>query len=170
MKKIFKIIDSINEFIGSNSYWVPAALIVIVVTDVVGRYFFRHQTVWGFETALMLGGMIIILPWGWNELHKQNIRVDVIYIHLSHGKRKLIDIIGNLLFTLPMFIILVPVAFSFMIRSWTVQEVMKHTIWYPPAAPFRTMVFIALTMAATQYMVTLIRDIKMLRKKETGND
>ncbi len=143
---------------------------IIVVIDVFGRYFFRHQTVWGYETALMLGGMIIILPWGWNELHKQNIRVDVIYIHLSRGKQKIIDIVGNLLFTLPMFIILVPVSFSFMVRSWTVGEVMKQTIWYPPAAPFRTMVFIALLMAAVQYTVTLIRDIKMLRRKEVGND
>jgi len=145
MKRIFRVIDSVNEFVGKNSYWLPAALMVIVIIDVVGRYFFRYQTVWGFETCMMLGGLIMILPWGWNELHKRNIRVDVVYIHLSLRKQKIIDVIGNSLTTLPVLIILIPPSFTFMMKAWKIHEVMDQTIWYPPAAPFRMLVFIAIS-------------------------
>jgi len=101
------------------------------------------------------------------ELHQRNIRVDIIYIHFSLKKQKLIDIIGNLLTTLPMFIILIPPAYYFMVRSWKIHEIMKETIWRPPAAPFRTLVFIAIVLAFLQYLATLIRDLQLLKGKKT---
>jgi len=36
MKRIFRVIDSVNEFVGKNFYWLPVALMVIVIIDVVG--------------------------------------------------------------------------------------------------------------------------------------
>jgi hypothetical protein len=53
-----------------------------------------------------------------------------------------------------------------MINSFATNEKMAESYWYPPAAPFRTMLFIALCLAVLQFTATLIRDLHMLIKGE----
>jgi len=41
---------------------------------------------------------------------------------------------------------------------------MAESYWYPPAAPFRTVIFVALCLAALQFTASLIRNFYLLLK------
>lgn len=63
-----------------------------------------------------------LLPAGLVWLMDRHVRVDFIYEGRSGKTKARINLIGNLLFAVPFFVLVLPAAWSFMIRAWTSDE------------------------------------------------
>ncbi len=162
MRKILRVIDSISEWTAKAISWFCVALVLVLVYDVVMRYVFGGATVWAYETAVMLGATIYIMGWAFVHRLREHIRVDVFYVHLSPRKQVIIDIIGTLLFLLPLLVVMIDTSIFYMVRAWKIGEVLAETFWYPPAGPFRTMVVVGLSLFALQIVAQFIRDLHLL--------
>lgn len=163
MRKILRIIDAVNEWTGSIARWLVVALVVVTVYGVIARYVFNAPTIWGFETSCMLGGSIILLGWGYTELHGGHIRVDVIYRRLSPRKKAIIDLLGTGLLFFPLFAVLIKTSAWWAWRAWRIHETMTMTFWYPPFSPFRTLIVIGACLFFLQFIAQFIRYLFILR-------
>jgi len=162
MRNILRVIDSISEWTAKAISWFCVALILVLVFDVVERYVFGGATVWAYETAVMLGATIYVMGWAYVHRLREHIRVDVFYVHLSLRKQVIIDIVGTLLFLLPLLYVMIDTSIFYMVRAWKIDEVLAETFWYPPAFPFRTMMVVGLSLFTIQVVAQFIRDLYLL--------
>jgi len=162
MRATLRVIDSISDWTAKVISWLAVALVLVLVFDVVERYVFGGATVWAYETGVMLGATIYVMGWAYVHRIREHIRVDVFYVHLPPRGRIIIDIIGTLLFFLPLLYVTIDTSIYYMVRAWRIDEVLAETFWYPPAGPFRTMVVVGLFLLAFQVLAHLIRDFYFL--------
>jgi len=162
MITVIRIIDSISEWTGRSARWLCAILVVFMAIGVIMRYVFGAATLWAYEVGLMLGAAIYVLAWSYVHRHGGHVRVDVFYHRLSPRMKATIDVIGFLLFFIPLMIILVSVSVDWTGRAWEVNEKMYETGWYPPAAPLRTVVALGICLFALQGIAQFIRDLYLL--------
>lgn len=165
MRKVLRFIDSTSIHTAGLLKFLCYALVLDVTYDVVMRYIFNAPPQWAYDMAVMLGGSIYILSWGYTHLHKAHVRVDVFYTHLSPRRKALIDTIGTVFLTFPLLATLIYISLSYALESWAINEKWKETYWYPPMYPFRTAVFIAYCLFALQVLAQFVRDIHLLVKK-----
>jgi TRAP-type mannitol/chloroaromatic compound transport system permease small subunit len=162
MRATLRVIDATSEWTAKAVSWLTVTLVLVLVFDVVERYVFGGATVWAYETGTMLGATIYVMGWAYVTRMRDHIRVDVIYVHLSPRTQLTIDVIGTLLFMLPLLYVLIDTSIYYMLRAWRIGEVLAETFWYPPAGPFRTVVVVGLFLLAFQTVAHLIRDFYQL--------
>jgi len=129
---------------------------------VIMRYVFGAATLWAYEVGLMLGATIYALAWTYVHRQGGHIRVDVFYHHLSPRRKAVIDVIGALVFFIPLMILMVALSVDWAWRAWEMNEKMYETGWYPPAAPLRTVVALGICLFALQGITQLFRDLYFL--------
>ncbi len=162
MKAVLHVIDLTSDWTAKAVSWLAVALVLVLVFDVVERYVFGGATVWAYETGTMLGATIYVMGWAFVHRMREHIRVDVIYTHLPPRAQLIIDVIGTLLFFLPLLYVLIDTSIYYMMRAWRIDEKLAETFWYPPAGPFRTVVVVGLFLLAFQTVANLIRDFYQL--------
>ena len=139
-------------------------VIIVIIYEVTLRKAFGQPTVWAYETSMMLGGAIAYLSWGFVQLRKSHIRIDMFYNRMSPRGRALVDIIGALVFFFPFFAVFLRTAWLAMWRAWALGEVFDYASWYPPAAPFRTLVVIGICLVLLQFIAQFIRDVYTVKE------
>ena len=130
MKKFLRIINSISDWSGRIvSYFVYFG-IVMLVFEVIARYFFGSPTVWAHGYSQRLFGSYFILVGAYTLLKGGHVRVDILYQRFSFRKRAFLDII-NFSLLLIWSSVLVKEGISFFINSWTVRETDEMVLAHP---------------------------------------
>lgn len=164
MRKTLRIIDSINERIGSLASWLVIVMVIVILWEVIARYVFNSPTTWAFNSMQLIGGAVIVLGWAYAQLHNAHIRVDVFYSYFSARKKALVDILGSLLFFFPLI-----GAFTYIVISHELQVLMKGQLltlsfWCSPSSIYGVVIMLGLFLTCLQFAVQLARDIHTLIK------
>lgn len=166
MKKLLRVIDSISDWQERLFGSLPTVLLLILVTKVVLRYVFRAPAMPLYESAMMAGGITLAMGWAVATRHNRHIRIDLLYVHMSPRVQAAIDTFGGLFLAIPLILLLAYTSVTNTVESWVIGERSAETSWYPPLAPFRTIVTIAFLTFFLQTVVTFIRDFyKLIRGK-----
>ena len=128
--------------LSERSLTVLAAVLVLLMFAIVAQVLCSAldiNPVWSTSTPMFLIGdaitlnslldfqwhllvFVALLPAGILWIRDKHVRVDFIYSARSPRYRKFVDLIGNLLFALPFFILMVPAAWDFAMRAWSSGE------------------------------------------------
>lgn len=100
LKAILAIIDSVNNRVGSLLSYFLLLFFVLLLVEVILRYFFNSPTVWANELAQMLFGAYAILAGGYILRTGGHVNVDILYSRLSKKSRAALDIFTSSLFFL----------------------------------------------------------------------
>ena len=166
MKSILRVIDSISQWTGKSVRWFALALVLVMANETIMRYVFNQPTVWGFETAIMLGASLYALSAAYAHWSHSHIRIDVFYSRLSVRKRAIIDVLGTLFLCFPLMYVLVSASVSNAWQAWVGHETLKLTFWYPPAGPLRTAVALGFILLTLQVIAQFVRDVYLLARNE----
>ncbi len=166
MKAILRTIDAINDGVGKVARWLCPALVLLITLEVTRRFVFNAPSMWAFETAMMLGATIYVFGWAYVHRHRAHVRVDVFYVRLPRRMRALIDVLGNIFIFFPFIVMFTIAAIDRTQYAWAVNEKMEETVWYPPLAPLRTVIAIALILLLFQGAANFIRDLHLLIKNK----
>ena len=162
MRKVLRFIDYLSDLSGKSVRWLAMILVLVMTTEVVMRYGFNHPTMWAYESSLQLGCAMYALAYCYAQRHDAHVRVDIFYTHLSPRGKATIDVICGLMMFLPVIGLLVGASWVWAIKSWTIQEKMVETYWYPPYYPLRTVVAIGWTMLGLQGLAGILRSFYTL--------
>jgi len=99
--KLEKYINYITSFVGAITIIAMILMIFNVFYDVISRYFFRTNSIAMQEMEWHLFSVIILLGVAYTLKEDGHVRVDIIYDRLSESKKALINMIGTILFILP---------------------------------------------------------------------
>ncbi len=106
-----------NEWIGRWVSWLASLLVLVVVANVIMRYFFASSQQWLGELAWHLFATLFLLGAGYALRHGRHVRVDVIYSKLSEKGRSWIDLGGSVLFLIPFCLLSISRSWDYVLRA-----------------------------------------------------
>ena len=133
IKAITRLIDKMNEWVGSGVAWVTLGLVLVVFVDVVMRYLLNRSFVFTQELEWHLFGFIFLIGAGYTLLHDGHVRVDIIYQRLGIKGRAWINLLGVILFLIPGCIMVITTSWQFAANSFAMMEGSPD----PGGIPFR---------------------------------
>ena len=133
IKAITRLIDKMNEWVGSGVAWVTLGLVLVVFIDVVMRYLLNRSFVFTQELEWHLFGFIFLIGAGYTLLHDGHVRVDIIYQRLGIKGRAWINLLGVILFLIPGCIMVISTSWQFAANSFAMMEGSPD----PGGIPFR---------------------------------
>ncbi|RXK08706.1 C4-dicarboxylate ABC transporter permease [Halarcobacter ebronensis] len=105
MLKLERGFDKFANFIGTITAIAMVLMILNVFYDVVMRYFFKSGSIAMQEMEWHLFSVIILIGIAYTLKEDGHVRVDLIYDKLTPRKKAMINMIGSIIFILPIAIL-----------------------------------------------------------------
>lgn len=99
--KLERGFNKFADFIGAITAFALVLMILNVFYDVIMRYFFRSGSIAMQEMEWHLFSVIILLGVAYTLKEDGHVRVDLIYDRLSSKKKAMINMVGAIIFILP---------------------------------------------------------------------
>ncbi len=116
-------IDALTERIGRTLYWLLLAAVVISSVNAIIRKAFDMSSNAYLEAQWYLFAALFMLGAGYAFLHDQHVRIDVVASRLSRRTQVWIDVIGIVLFLIPMCIFLAYTSLPSLMTAVATKEV-----------------------------------------------
>jgi len=157
---ILNLVDNMNDWIGRILSYGVFMMFILVLTEVIRRYFFNAPTVWGNELTQLIFGVYVILSGGYILRWGGHVNVDIFYAQLSDRWKAILDIITSSIFFL--FCIMLLIYGGSL--AWESLSTFEHSqsAWNPPLYPFKLAIPLAALLLLLQGLAKLIRDILTL--------
>ena len=117
-----RAVDWINGKIAIVADWMVLLAALISAGNAASRYLFSISSNGWLEIQWYMFTAMVLLGGPYTLKMNEHVRVDLVYGMVSERTRIWIDIIGCLLFLLPICIILVYFTWSWFVESWRINE------------------------------------------------
>ena len=119
-------IEKASEWCGILVAWCVLIMVLIIGYDVSMRFFFRISSGALQELEWHLFAVIFLLGASYTLKHDGHVRVDIFYRKISARRRAVVDVLGVLLFLLPLCVFLAYTAWDFAATSWSIHETSRE--------------------------------------------
>lgn len=120
--RLADIINTVTETIGRLTSWLTVAMVATVLVVVVTRYFLQIGSIALQESVTYLHCMVFMLGLAYTLKHDGHVRVDIIYRGYSVKTKALVNLVGGVLFLLPLCCVLFFVSWDYVLASWAIKE------------------------------------------------
>jgi len=115
-------IDWFNTQLAVVANWLVLLAALISAGNAGSRYLFSESSNGWLEIQWYMFAGMVLLGGPYTLKMNEHVRVDLVYGMVSERTRIWIDIIGGLLFLLPICIILTYFTWPWFVESWTINE------------------------------------------------
>jgi len=115
-------IDRLNEAVGKLVYWLVLLAVVVSAGNATIRYLFSTSSNAWLELQWYLFSAVFLLCSGYTLYRNEHIRIDVLVSRLSERALTYIEIIGTVLFLLPMAIFIGWLSIPLVENSYAIKE------------------------------------------------
>ena len=120
--KLERGFDKFADFIGTITAIAMVLMILNVFYDVIMRYFFRSGSIGMQEMEWHLFSVIILLGVAYTLKEDGHVRVDLIYDTLSTKKKAMINMLGAVIFILPIAVLVGLSSIDNMVEAYISME------------------------------------------------
>ena len=118
-----QLIDAINDRVGRAIGWLVLAAVLVSAGNAVMRYSFSLSSNAWLEIQWYLFSAIFLLGAGYTLKKNAHVRIDVIAGRFSKRGQARIDILGGLLFLMPMAVIIMYLSWPMFMQSYLGHEI-----------------------------------------------
>jgi len=122
LKTFIALTDKTTSLIGNLVAPLSFIMMLLTCVVVVARYSFNLGLTPLVETVIYLHGIVFMLGIPYALKEQSHVRVDIIYSRLDMRFRALIDLLGTLIFLLPLSLFLIWSSLDYVNLSWNMQE------------------------------------------------
>ncbi|BAU50410.1 C4-dicarboxylate ABC transporter permease [Sulfurifustis variabilis] len=112
----------VAEYTGRAVAWLALLLVAVVCYDVAMRYVFHSGSIALQELAWHLYALLFLLGAAYTLKYDGHVRVDIVYQRLVPHTRAWIDLLGALLFLLPLCVLIVWTSVPFAYQAFVYGE------------------------------------------------
>jgi len=157
-----RAIDILNERVGRLVQWLVLATALVSAANAGMRYSFGMASNAWLELQWYLFAAIFLLAAGYTLKHNGHVRIDILYGRLSERGRAWIDLVGALVFLLPLCLLLVWFSWPGFADAW------QHGEMSPDAGgllrwPVRLLIPLGFALLALQGISEIIKRVAFLR-------
>jgi TRAP-type mannitol/chloroaromatic compound transport system permease small subunit len=163
LDKIEKVIHRLVDGMGILLAVVLLLMVLNVTFDVMMRYLFHASSVGMQEMEWHLFAIIILYGVGVALQHEAHVRVDFLYDRMSLKTKALINIVGTVLFLMPLSLLILFGSFALVGDAYTINEISEDPGGLPYRWIIKSMIPIAfgfLLISATGYILKNIHQLR----------
>ena len=160
-------LDRFSSFVGRAAAWLTLFMVVVTFVVVVLRYVFDVGFIWLQESVIWMHAVVFMLGAAYTLREEEHVRVDVFYRDMSERRRAWVDLVGVLIFLLPLCVFLAWNSFDFVLQSWKIGESSREPGGLPfPFLPLlKTVILLMPIMVALQGISLFLRSLARVRRR-----
>lgn len=122
LQRLVATIDLVNDRIGRSVAWLTLAMVVVYFLVALLRYAFNLGWIWMQESVIYMHALVFMLAAAITLQKDQHVRVDILYSRLGPRGKHRINLLGSLLFLLPLALFLFWAGWDYVAASWALRE------------------------------------------------
>ncbi len=157
-----RAIDAFNEKVGRTLAWlILLAVIVSTVNAIIRKVFNVSSNAW-LEAQWYLFGAVFLGCAAYTFLKNEHIRIDIVSSKMSQRYRNTIELIGHIVFLIPLCLLMIYYGFPFFWASFRIGEMSTNAggliQW-----PAKLMIPVGFTMLLAQAISELIKRLAFMQ-------
>jgi TRAP-type mannitol/chloroaromatic compound transport system permease small subunit len=155
-------IDAFTKWTGKRVAWlILIAVVVSSLNAIIRKVFDTSSNSW-LELQWVLFSVVFLLCSSWTLLDNEHIRIDIINNMLPKPVRNIIELVGHVVFLMPLTIVMIITGGPFFMRSVEINE-QSGNAGGLPQWPAKSLIIIGFTMLLAQGISELIKRIAVMR-------
>ena len=150
-------LDRISTAVGKGAAWLTLFMVVVTFVIVVMRYVLDFNLIWVQESVTWMHAAVFMLGAAYTLKDEEHVRVDIVYRKVNEKQRAWIDLVGVIIFLMPMCLFLAYKSWDFVAVSWSIHEASPESGGLPyPLRPILKTVLIIMPVAVSLQGVSLV--------------
>ena len=160
-------LDRISTALGQATAWLTLFMVVITFVVVVMRYVFDAGFIWVQESVVWMHAVVFMLGSAYTLKSEEHVRVDIFYRTMGERRRAWVDLVGIVIFLMPLCLFLAWMSFDFVTQSWSLKEASRESGGLPyPFIPILKSVLLLMPLTiALQGVSLFLSSLRTLRGK-----
>ncbi len=155
-------IDAFTTWTGKRLAWLILVAVVVSALNAAVRKIFAVSSNSWLELQWVLFSMVFLLCSPWTLLDNEHIRIDIINNMLPKRLRDSIDVMGHVLFLMPLSIVMIITGVPFFLRSIEINE-QSGNAGGLPQWPAKSLIMVGFAFLLVQGISELIKRIAVMR-------
>ncbi len=158
-------LDRLSEVTGTAASWLTLFMVVVTFVVVVMRYVFDAGLIWVQESVVWMHAVVFMLGAAYTLRDEEHVRVDVFYRTMSPRRRAWVDLLGVVIFLLPVCLFLGWKSFDFVTQSWSIREASRESggLPYPFIPMLKSVLLLMPITVALQGLALFLRSLRVIR-------
>jgi len=157
IRKIATSIDNFTEWTGKIVSWAVLLMVFLMGLIVLMRYFFEIGSIALQESLTYLHALVFLMGAAFTLKRKGHVSIDIFYQKFSPHTQAIIQVLGTLVFLMPVCIVILTLSWDYVISSWSIREVSMEAEGLPYIYLLKTLL---ITMPACLLLQGLSEVIK----------
>lgn len=155
-------LDALAEFTGTTTAWLTGIMVVITSIVVALRHGWGIGSVGLQESVTYMHAAVFMLGAAYTLKHDGHVRVDLLHRKMSRRTRAWVEVLGSLLFTLPVMVFIGWNSMGFVAESWRIQEGSTDSGGLGGVYLLKTLLPVMAVSLSLQALTELIRNLLLL--------
>lgn len=157
-------IDQIIAWLGRIISWCVPAMALLVMIIVILRYGFNTGAIAAQESVQYLHATVFMLGAAVTLGADQHVRVDIFYRGFSERQKAWVNILGHIIFTLPVCVLIGWGSLDYVLGSWSAREASPEPGGLPYVFLLKTLIPVMALLLALQSLAQCQRALSALRR------
>lgn len=155
-------LDAIAEVTGNTTAWLTGIMVLIACIVVGLRHVFDIGSIALQESVTYMHAAVFMLGTAYTLKNDGHVRVDIVHKKMSARTRAWVEVLGSLLFTLPLMIFIGWGSVEFVQESWRVNEGSTDSGGIGGVYLLKTLLPIMAVSVSLQALAELLRSLLVL--------
>jgi TRAP-type mannitol/chloroaromatic compound transport system permease small subunit len=156
-------LDALSTAVGLAVSWLTGAMVLLTFVIVALRYLFDTGFVWMQESVTWMHAAVFMLGAAHALRSGDHVRVDVFYKKLSSRRQGWIDLLGTLLFLLPLCGYVLFESLPYVQQSWEIRERSREASGLPGLYLLKSLIPLTAALLALQGISDIARALRRIR-------
>lgn len=167
MSRIREALERFSELTGSAVAWLTLLMVLGTFVIVVLRYAFDLGWIAMQESITWMHAAVFMLGASYTLKRDEHVRVDIFYRGMSARRQALVDLVGTVVFLLPMAVFLAVSSWDYVSTSWAIREASREAggLPYPFVPILKTLIPATAAMLTLQGIANLIGCVLILTNR-----
>jgi TRAP-type mannitol/chloroaromatic compound transport system permease small subunit len=114
-------IDAFTDLVGRATSWLALGIALVMGANVLMRYAFSIGFIWAQELEWHIFVPICLFGMSYALLHKEHVRVDVLFQYLSDRNKYRVDVVAAFI-SMAFCLIVIRLSIPYVYQSWSIGE------------------------------------------------
>lgn len=161
---MIRVVDRMADTIASVLRWLPLLMVLTTLAVVILRYAFETGAIALQELVMYLHGLLFLVAIPYGLKQGTHVRVDLIYSRLSFRQQRYINLIGHILFLVPVAVFVFHTSLPYVAASWRVLEGSQEVGGIPGVFLLKTLIPVFAALLTLQGITEILRTYREIRE------
>jgi TRAP-type mannitol/chloroaromatic compound transport system permease small subunit len=158
--------DMLEKLVGITGRavaWLTLAIVMLTFAIVVLRYGFNLGWIWMQESVTFLHATIFMLAAAWTLQEGGHVRVDIFYRDQSEKHKAMVNLVGSVIFLIPLCVFLLVIGWEYVFSSWKLLEGSREAGGLPLVYLLKSLILLLPALLLAQAIPGIVKSIAVLR-------